>query len=79
MDNVEKEQFKKKIKTLQQKQRRTMKCVARLKDILLSLKKKNLLHTEQLDVLKDLARIANICVNITFLFTACLYVCPTKI
>lgn len=31
-----------------------MKCVARLKDILKSLKQKNLLQDEELDVLKDL-------------------------
>lgn len=48
------EQYKKKIKILQQKQRRSTKRIAKLKDILTSLKQKNLLNTEQLDVLKDL-------------------------
>ncbi|RLU20313.1 hypothetical protein DMN91_006921 [Ooceraea biroi] len=47
-------QLGKKIKVLQQKQRRTMKRVARLKDILTSLKNNNLLHREQLDILKSL-------------------------
>ncbi|XP_025162966.1 uncharacterized protein LOC112590490 isoform X2 [Harpegnathos saltator] len=47
-------EFQKKIKMLQQKQRRTIKCVAKLKDVLTCLKKKNLLNAEQLDVLKDL-------------------------
>ncbi|EZA46611.1 THAP domain-containing protein, partial [Ooceraea biroi] len=47
-------QLGKKIKVLQQKQRRTMKRVARLKDILTSLKNNNLLHREQLDMLKSL-------------------------
>lgn len=46
--------FQTKIKILRQKERRTTKCVAKLKTVLESLKTKNLLNAEQLDVLKDM-------------------------
>ncbi|XP_039311859.1 uncharacterized protein LOC113005537 isoform X1 [Solenopsis invicta] len=48
------ERYKKKVKILQQKQRRSTKRIATLKEILKSLKQKNLLNAEQVDVLKDL-------------------------
>jgi len=43
-------EFQKKIKILKQKQRRTAKCFAKLKEVLASLKKKNLLDAQQLDI-----------------------------
>lgn len=46
------QEFKNKIKVLQQKQRKTMKCFAQLKDILALLKKNNFFHAKQ-NVLKD--------------------------
>jgi len=49
-------EFQKKIKILKQKQRRTAKCFAKLKEVLASLKKKNLLDAQQLDILKDLGK-----------------------
>ncbi|XP_032665082.1 uncharacterized protein LOC116841367 isoform X2 [Odontomachus brunneus] len=49
-----KKEFRKKLQIVQQKQQRTMKYVAKMKDILTSLRNKNLLNAEQLDVLKDL-------------------------
>lgn len=53
LDNIKKA-YRKKIKILQQKQRRSVKSIARLKDILAALRRKNLLDTQQLDVLKDI-------------------------
>lgn len=52
--NNMKRTYRKKIKILQQKQRRSAKSIARLKDVLAALRQKNLLDTQQLDVLKDL-------------------------
>jgi len=53
LDNT-KEDFKKKIKCLQQKYRRSTKCIANLKNILASLQKKHLLDPQQLDILNNI-------------------------
>ncbi|XP_025270805.1 THAP domain-containing protein 2-like isoform X2 [Camponotus floridanus] len=46
--------FIKKIRSLQQKQRRSAKCIANLKNVLTSLKKKNFRDSQQLDILNNI-------------------------